>query len=79
MTDEHREILDNFKKNVNMTASELDEWLETDESKSVGQNDGKGESIGHRSGREIVEILHKNQDKFTTNNFERMEKVVGYI
>nr|GFB54010.1 DnaJ protein ERDJ3B [Tanacetum cinerariifolium] len=41
-----------FKHDVNMTASELERWLKTDESKSVGQDSGNGESIGHQSGVE---------------------------
>ena len=79
MTDEQRETLDEFKDKVNMTASELEDWLETEESKNVGQEDASGEAIGHRSGREIVKILNKNQDEYTEANFERMNKVVGYI
>lgn len=47
-----------FSDAVNMTASALDRWLGTDESKSVGDSSGGGESTGHASGRRIVEILH---------------------
>jgi hypothetical protein len=50
------EFDDEFGEAVNMTASELDSWLDTDESKSVGQSDG-GESVGHESGRRIVALL----------------------
>lgn len=39
-----------------MAAAELEKWLETEESRSVG-DDGGGESTGHRSGRRIVQIL----------------------
>jgi hypothetical protein len=43
---------DPFGDAVNMTASELERWLETDESKEVGFKDsGGGESVGHASGR----------------------------
>lgn len=48
------EVWDDWQGAVNMTPSELEKWLATDESKSVGQ--GSGESTGHRSGRRIVEI-----------------------
>jgi hypothetical protein len=50
---------------VNMTASELSSWLETEASTSSGwsKNDGSGESVGHASGRHIVRILEKNPDK----------------
>ena len=33
-----------FDEAVNMSASELEKWLETDESQSVGQKAGGGES-----------------------------------
>jgi DNA topoisomerase VI subunit B len=69
-----------FKKAVNMTASELQKWLESDESKASGQKkDGKGESTGHEFGRRIVEILHTKQSDLTEADEQHMAKVVGYI
>lgn len=67
-----------FSKLVNMQPKELQEWLETDESKSVGDSDG-GESTGHRSGRRIVEIKHKKKDELTDADYQHMAKVNGYI
>jgi hypothetical protein len=67
-----------FAEAVNMTASELKRWLETDESKSVGQSDG-GESVGHHSGRRIVEILGKRKADLTDADEQHMAKVVGYV
>ena len=67
-----------FKDAVNMTASELDRWLDTDESKEVGQKDG-GESTGHASGRRIVRILGKKKDDLTDADYDHMRKVVGYV
>lgn len=49
-----------FDEAVNMTATELERWLGTDESRSVGQSDG-GESVGHESGRRIVELLRRRR------------------
>ncbi|MBC7591075.1 MAG: DUF3140 domain-containing protein, partial [Salinibacterium sp.] len=49
-TNDLDEIWDDWKDAVTMTASEIESWLDTDESKEVGQkNDGRGESIGHKS------------------------------
>ena len=48
------DIWDDWKAAVNMTASEIEKWLDTDESREVGQKDDGGESVGHRSGRRIV-------------------------
>ena len=76
--DKKDEVYSNFTDCVNMQPKELEEWLETDESKSVGDNDG-GESTGHRSGRRIVEIKRTNKDDLTDSQYEHMQKVVGYV
>jgi hypothetical protein len=53
---------DEFDDVVNMTPSELERWLDTDESKEVGWKDDDGsESVGHASGRRIVEIKRTKQ------------------
>lgn len=62
-----------------MTASELEKWLKTDESKSVGQADNGGESIGHQSGQHIVDILHKKKDDLSPADEAHMHKVHSYI
>ena len=71
------EVWDDWKDAVNMTASELEKWLDTDESTSVGQ--GSGESTGHRSGRRIVKILQTNKGDLTGDDVKHMRKVVGYV
>ncbi|WIE76938.1 DUF3140 domain-containing protein [Curtobacterium sp. MCSS17_007] len=80
--DQHDEqqTRDDFGDAVNMTASELKRWLDTDESKAVGQkSDGGGESTGHESGRHIVRILEKKQGDHTADDYAHMRKVVGYV
>ena len=55
-----------FGDAVTMSPKQLEEWLETDESQSVGQKDDSGgESTGHASGRRIVEILRKKKAELT--------------
>ncbi|RST30563.1 DUF3140 domain-containing protein [Sphingomonas ginkgonis] len=72
-----------FKQAVNMTAGELDKWLATPESKEVGwkgeDGQGAGESIGHKSGKHIVDILHKKKADLDEADYEHMRKVVGYV
>jgi hypothetical protein len=69
-----------FREAVNMTAGELDKWLKTDESKSVGQkSSGGAESVGHDSGRQIVRILHTKKADLTDADEAHMRKVVGYV
>jgi hypothetical protein len=66
-----------FGEAVNMTAEQLADWLETEESRSVGQKDGGGESTGHASGRRIVELIRTQKSDLTGEDYEHMNKVVG--
>ncbi len=69
-----------FAEAVNMTPKQLEDWLDTDESKEVGQKDSAGgESTGHESGRRIVEILRTKKDDLTEDDEAHMRKVVGYV
>ena len=72
------DIWDEWKELVNLAPAELEKWLETEESKSVGDNES-GESTGHASGRRIVEIRRTNKDDITDSQWDHMAKVVGYI
>ncbi|MDQ1105942.1 hypothetical protein QE364_003864 [Nocardioides zeae] len=71
------EVWDDWQDAVNMAPAELEKWLGTDESKSVGQ--GSGESTGHKSGRRIVEIKRTNKTDLTDDDAAHMTKVVGYV
>jgi predicted transglutaminase-like cysteine proteinase len=77
--EEITEISKEFKKLVNMSASKLEKWLQTEESKSVGWDSGDGESIGHKSGEKIIKILEKKADDLTPQDYKHMQKVNGYI
>ena len=76
--DKKDEVYSNFMDAVNMAPQELEEWLDTEESKSVGDSDS-GESTGHRSGRRIVEIKNTKKAELTDSQYEHMQKVVGYV
>jgi hypothetical protein len=72
----HRE----FDRAVNMTAREIGNWLKTVESRKVGfKRDGASESIGHASGRRIVDILGKKVSELSDDDYAHMRKVVGYV
>ncbi len=73
------EVWPEWKEAVNMTASELEKWLDTDESRNVGQKDDGGESVGHASGRRIVELLHTKKSDLSESDVDHMRKVVGYV
>ena len=79
MAKSHDDIREEWDDLVNMTKSELEDWLETDDSKSVGQKDGGGESTGHESGRKIVKILDKSKSDLGDDDYDHMGYVVGYI
>jgi hypothetical protein len=77
---EKKEVRDEFDDVVNMTASALKKWLETDESKAVGQKkDGDEESTGHQSGKKIIDILDKKQAELTDDDYAHMRKVISYV
>lgn len=71
-------VYDEFEGLVNLQPKELEEWLATDESRSVGDTDN-GESTGHRSGRRIIEIKRTKKDELTDADYEHMHEVVNYI
>ena len=78
--DDQEEIYETFNDRVNMTPKELEEWLETDESKSVGQTEkGEDESKGHKSGKRILEIKDTKKDDLTEDDLDYMKKVNSYI
>ncbi|KAK0739590.1 hypothetical protein B0T21DRAFT_346888 [Apiosordaria backusii] len=82
-------VIQEFNQLVNMTAPELEDWLKTSASTSSGwkkakDDDGEsgGESVGHESGRRILEILRRNPDRdpegYDEGDIPHMRKVVGY-
>ena len=57
MTKTDAETIEKFNEQVNMSVEELQEWLDSDDSKKAGTG------VGEESGRKIVEILRKNPNK----------------
>jgi len=78
-----RRIREDFEATVNMDPAALETWLATEESHSVGwkgpDGKGKGESVGHRSGRRIVQILRTPVYELEPDDYAHMRKVVGFI
>ncbi|KAK1146135.1 hypothetical protein N8T08_003224 [Aspergillus melleus] len=72
-----------FNDIVNMTPNELRDWLKEEQSQESGwTNDGSGETVGHESGRKIVNILEhnpsKDPDSYRDQDIDHMRKVVSY-
>jgi Protein of unknown function (DUF3140) len=77
--DEVDQLWDDWRDAVNMTAKELSDWLETPESRAVGDKSGGGESTGHGSGRRIVDILQMHKSDLSQNDAAHMKRVIGYV
>ena len=73
------EVWDDWTQAVTMTPAALERWLETEESRSVGDTGGDGESTGHASGRRIAQILRTNKTDLTADDAAHMRTVVGYV
>ncbi|KAH7336637.1 hypothetical protein BKA65DRAFT_596591 [Rhexocercosporidium sp. MPI-PUGE-AT-0058] len=84
MVKDNETVIKEFNELVNMTAAELEKWLEGEDSTSSGwrKDDGSGETIGHDSGRKIVEILKKNPERdpesYDEEDIDHMRRVVAY-
>jgi hypothetical protein len=69
------EVIAEFNEQVNMSADELERWLENDESGKAGTG------VGMESGHKILAILRKNPGKvpeeYEDEDIEHMRKVVG--
>jgi hypothetical protein len=84
--DEALAIREAFDEAVNMPPSRLEPWLKTGRSRSVGWVDGEvkhakvgPESVGHASGRRIVEIKRKPVAELTEADYDHMRKVIGFV
>lgn len=81
---DNQEVIKEFNELVNMTATDLEKWLKSDDSNSAGwpKETEDGETVGHDSGRKIVEILNDNPDKdpekYSEDQIAHMRKVVSY-
>ena len=81
--DGQQKIYAEFNDAVNMTPAELETFLDSDDSKRVGwkgeDGQGSGESVGHKSGKRIVEIKRKKKADLDDDDYAHMKKVTGYV
>ena len=79
MANDRDTTIEELRNVVNMTRHELDAWIETAESRGVGQKkNGADESTGHASGRTIVELLAKQKANYT-DDVDQMWRVISYV
>jgi DNA replication initiation complex subunit (GINS family) len=89
MAQSKTEVYEEFKGSVNMTKTEMEKWLKSKESTSVGIKKGTNsdkkidssgpESTGHESGRMIVKILDKKKPDLSEDDYVHMSRVNAYI
>ncbi|MEL6644878.1 MAG: DUF3140 domain-containing protein [Pseudomonadota bacterium] len=72
------QIWSEWRELVNMSPSEIEDWLATDDSKSVGDR-GDAASTGRASGKRIVTIKRANKADLSDDQWDHMATVVGYI
>lgn len=81
--DEKKDVRSDFADAVNMAPAELEDWLDTDESRRVGwkgeDGKGSGESVGHKSGRRIVALKRTRVADLSDDDYAHMKKVVSYV
>jgi hypothetical protein len=78
--DDTESAIKDFHDVVNMTPARIEHWLGTDESRRVGYKSSEGgESVGHHSGRRIIEILKKKKADLASEDIAHMRKVIGYV
>ncbi len=82
------QVYDDFRDAVNMSPGELEKWLGTEQSRSVGWTGSAGgrkdspegqESKGHESGRHIVRLLRTKRGELGEDDYGEMRRVVGYV
>ncbi|KAL9010317.1 MAG: hypothetical protein Q9173_004736 [Seirophora scorigena] len=84
MVKDNDTVIQEFNELVNMTTAELENWLNEEQSEDSGwsKDDGSSETIGHESGRKIIDILNNNPskdpDKYDEEDLQHMRKVVSY-
>ncbi|KAL8776529.1 MAG: hypothetical protein Q9213_008237 [Squamulea squamosa] len=83
MVKDNETVIREFNELVNMSSSELEAWLKEEQSQSSGwSKDDGSETIGHESGRKIIQILSKNPnkdpDQYDDEDLQHMRKVVSY-
>ena len=83
---ERKQVAEDFAAVVNMTPAQLEKWLESEDSSSVGYVDGHNktasddkEAVGHAEGRRIVAIKRKKKAELSDDDYAHMKKVVGYV
>ena len=77
-TTEVDEIWPDWQRAVNLDAEVLERWLDTAESRTLGET-GDDEVTGHSSGRRSVHVLRTARSDLTRADVAHMKVVVGHV
>ncbi|KAK9838065.1 hypothetical protein WJX74_011053 [Apatococcus lobatus] len=72
------QVVKDFFHYVNMTAEELKEWLDNPTSMNTGQAAEDGEPKGHKSGKQILDILQKKGKDYSEDELTHMRHCNSY-
>lgn len=72
-------VWERWRALVNVPAAELEAWLETPESWSVGSRAYGEESVGHASGRRNVDLIGRDRDELSPDDWAQVRRTVGFI
>ncbi|HEX8465776.1 MAG TPA: DUF3140 domain-containing protein [Abditibacterium sp.] len=77
---DREQTIKEFHEAVNIPATQLEKYLDSEESKGVGMTrEGEKEAVGHQSGEQIVALLRKKQDEYSDDDLAQMKRVVSYV
>lgn len=83
MTEEQKELHKKWKKLVNMTAKEIESFLDSDEGKEAGLSRKEASEqkirMGRDSARAIIRMKEKNVDDWSSNDWEWCKAQVNFI
>lgn len=81
--DEKDELYKKWKKLINMSGTEIDQFLDSEEGKEAGlsrkEASAEGISSGRDSGRAIIRMLDLPKDKWSDNDWKWAKKQVSFI
>lgn len=76
--EEKRTVLQEFHACVNMTPTELENWLCSDQSRITSVHNA-GSLSDHRAGWWVLEITRKDDHKLDESDYDQMMRTVGFI
>lgn len=82
MDDEKKELLKEWKKLINMSANEIQNFLDSEDGKKAGLSKKEAEGPikrGRDSARAIIRMLKTNPDKWSDNDWEWAKRQVSFI